>query len=171
MYQKLDFRQEVNIWHAMAAYKLHTVYFATDLTWHPKGRERVNQMLQTVNLYMLCFVIAFSLSHSCSGRKNWKNLGKQNGHQSSPRILIQVSTVTSSVKRTTTLKMVTYEFMQVSCELMIVCVCVCVCVCMCVCVCLCVCVCVCMRVCMCERDVCVYMSMIVQQGFFTRNIN
>ena len=31
MYQKLEFTQEVSIPNPTAAYKLHTVYFATDL--------------------------------------------------------------------------------------------------------------------------------------------
>ena len=30
-YRKMEFMQEVSIQHPMAAYKLHTVYFATDL--------------------------------------------------------------------------------------------------------------------------------------------
>ena len=42
MYQKLEFTQEVSFQHPIAAYKLHAVYFATDLTGRPKNRERVN---------------------------------------------------------------------------------------------------------------------------------
>ena len=37
MYQRLEFTQEVSIQHPIAAYKLHTVYFATDLIGCPKA--------------------------------------------------------------------------------------------------------------------------------------
>ena len=43
MYQKLEFMKEVSIQHPIAAYKLHIMYFATDLTWLSKGRERVTE--------------------------------------------------------------------------------------------------------------------------------
>ena len=42
IYQKLEFTQEVSIQYPVAAYKLHTVFFATDFLWRPKDRERVN---------------------------------------------------------------------------------------------------------------------------------
>ena len=46
MYQKLKkITQEVSIQHHIAAYKLHTVYFATYLIWRPNGRERVKPTL------------------------------------------------------------------------------------------------------------------------------
>ena len=41
MYQKLKFTQEVIIQRPIAAYKLHTVYVATDLIWRLEGRGRV----------------------------------------------------------------------------------------------------------------------------------
>ena len=41
MYQ-VKFTQEVSIQHSKAVFKLHTVYFATDVMWHPYGNERVN---------------------------------------------------------------------------------------------------------------------------------
>ena len=41
MYQKLEYTQEVSIQHHPAVHKLHTVYFATDLIWRSKGRERI----------------------------------------------------------------------------------------------------------------------------------
>ena len=51
VYQKLEFMQEVSVQHPKAAYKLHTVYLATDLIWHPKGKERVNRqtIYQSIN--------------------------------------------------------------------------------------------------------------------------
>ena len=41
MYQKLEIMQQVSTEHPIAAYELHTVYFAAHFTWRPKGRERV----------------------------------------------------------------------------------------------------------------------------------
>ena len=41
LYQKLEFMQKLAFNILQSIYKLHTVYFATDLIWHPKGRERV----------------------------------------------------------------------------------------------------------------------------------
>ena len=55
MYQKLEFTQEVSVQHPTAAYKLHTVYFATNLIWCPKSRERVKteeQQQKTKLLYL-----------------------------------------------------------------------------------------------------------------------
>ena len=65
MYPKLELTKDVSIQHPIAAYKLHTVYFAThligrpiaayklhtvyfatDLIGHPKGREKVNAVTQ-----------------------------------------------------------------------------------------------------------------------------
>ena len=47
IYQKLEFTQELCIKHPIAAYKLHTVYFAAYLIWRPKGRERVKKSSST----------------------------------------------------------------------------------------------------------------------------
>ena len=48
MYQKSEFTQGVSIQHPIAAYKLHAVYFATDLIWRPTGRERVKTQAKVV---------------------------------------------------------------------------------------------------------------------------
>ena len=54
MYQRLEFTQEVSIQHPIAAYKLHTVYLATDLTRRRKGGEGVPD--SSIPMAVICLV-------------------------------------------------------------------------------------------------------------------